>query len=71
MGSPSIVVRLIGPPEADGEYVALQEDGGDEVIVHLHDYTRLYEVPGYTNTSFRSYSTVARRRSSSLGSRAR
>ena len=46
MGSPSIVVRLIGTPETDGEYVALQEDGSDEVIVHLHDYPRLYEVPG-------------------------
>ncbi len=46
MGSPSVVVRLIGTPRADGEYVALQEDGSDEVIVHLHDYARLYEVPG-------------------------
>lgn len=46
MRSPSIVVRLVGTPEADGEYVALHEDGSDEVIVHLHDYTRLYEVPG-------------------------
>jgi hypothetical protein len=40
------VVRLIGTPQADGEYVALHEDGSDEVIVHLHDYARLYEVPG-------------------------
>jgi hypothetical protein len=46
MGSTSVVVRLIGTPRADGEYVALQEDGSDEVIVHLHDYARLYEVPG-------------------------
>ena len=34
-------VRLVGPPSADGEYVAL----GDE-IVHLHDYDRIYAVPG-------------------------
>jgi hypothetical protein len=46
MGSPSIVVRLIGTPEADGEYVALQQEGGDEVIVGLHDYARLYKEPG-------------------------
>ena len=46
MGSPSIAVRLIETPEADGEYVALHEDGSDDAIVHLHDYTRLYEVPG-------------------------
>jgi SAM-dependent methyltransferase len=35
-------VRLVGPPRADGEYVAL----GDNDIVHLHDYTRIYAVPG-------------------------
>ena len=35
-------VRLLGPPSADGEYVAL----GDDDIVHLHDYTRIYAVPG-------------------------
>jgi SAM-dependent methyltransferase len=46
MGSPSIVVHLIGTPEADGEYVALQHDGDDEVIVGLHDYARLYREPG-------------------------
>ena len=40
------VVRLIGPPEADGEYVALRNPGADEEIVHLHDYERLYRVPG-------------------------
>lgn len=40
------VVRLIGPPEADGEYVALLDPGADEEIVHLHDYERLYRVPG-------------------------
>ncbi len=40
-------VRLIGPPQADGEYVALCDvPGGDEVIVHLHDYPRLYETAG-------------------------
>jgi hypothetical protein len=36
------VARLIGPPEADGEYVELR--GGD--VVHLHDYPRFYAVPG-------------------------
>ncbi|MGZ4216101.1 MAG: hypothetical protein ACXVHB_03825 [Solirubrobacteraceae bacterium] len=35
-------VRLVGPPSVDGEYVAL----GDHEIVHLHDYTRIYAVPG-------------------------
>jgi predicted TPR repeat methyltransferase len=35
-------VRLVGPPGVDGEYVAL----GDEEIVHLHDYTRIYAIPG-------------------------
>jgi hypothetical protein len=39
-------VRLIGPPQADGEYVALSEAGSGEEIVHLHDYERLYRVPG-------------------------
>ena len=39
-------VRLIGPPQADGEYVALRTAGSDEEIVHLHDYERLYCVPG-------------------------
>jgi hypothetical protein len=47
--SPVSVVRLIGPPEADGEYVVLRTvasgDAEDE-IVHLHDYARLYGVPG-------------------------
>jgi hypothetical protein len=39
---------LIGPPHADGEYVGLRGagPGTQEEIVHLHDYTRLYEVPG-------------------------
>jgi hypothetical protein len=40
------VARLIGPPQADGEYVALRTDGSDEEIVHLHDYERIYRVPG-------------------------
>jgi hypothetical protein len=40
------VVRLIGPPEADGEYVGLREAGGEEEIIHLHDYARIYAVPG-------------------------
>ncbi|MGX9883594.1 methyltransferase domain-containing protein [Streptomyces sp. NPDC002276] len=35
-------VRLLGPPEADGEYIALSDDE----TVHLHDYTRIYAVPG-------------------------
>lgn len=35
-------VRLVGPPSVDGEYVVL----GDREIVHLHDYTRIYAVPG-------------------------
>ena len=35
-------VRLVGPPSVDGEYVAL----GDHEIVHLHDYARIYAVPG-------------------------
>lgn len=40
------LARLIGPPEADGEYVALRETNADEEVVHLHDYERLYRVPG-------------------------
>jgi hypothetical protein len=40
------VVRLIGPPTADGEYVALRTSGSDEEIVHLHDYESFYRVPG-------------------------
>lgn len=45
-----VVVRLIGPPQADGEYVGLRgadadADSGEE-IVHLHDYERLYREPG-------------------------
>ena len=42
------VVRLLGPPEADGEYVVLRggSDGdAAEDTVHLHDYARVYGVP--------------------------
>lgn len=46
MASRATVVRLIGPPEADGEYVAVRTAARDEEFVHLHDYERLYEVPG-------------------------
>jgi hypothetical protein len=35
-------VRLLGPPVADGEYIALSE----HETVHLHEYTRIYAVPG-------------------------
>jgi predicted TPR repeat methyltransferase len=35
-------IRLIGPPAADGEYFAVDE----REIVHLHDYPRIYAVPG-------------------------
>ena len=40
------IVRLLGPPQLDGEYLALRDPGSDEEIVHLHDYERLYRVPG-------------------------
>jgi pimeloyl-ACP methyl ester carboxylesterase len=40
------VARLIGPPQADGEYVALRTEASEEEIVHLHDYERIYSVPG-------------------------
>ena len=49
MSSPVTVVRLVGPPEADGEYVVLRQGSGAdsaEETVHLHDYTRVYGVPG-------------------------
>jgi SAM-dependent methyltransferase len=46
MGVCRTAVRLIGPPQREGEYVALRGDGGDEVVVHLHDYPRVYGVPG-------------------------
>ncbi|MFJ1602216.1 hypothetical protein ACIOHS_02395 [Streptomyces sp. NPDC088253] len=35
-------VRLLGPPVTDGEYIALSE----HEMVHLHEYTRIYAVPG-------------------------
>jgi SAM-dependent methyltransferase len=35
-------VRLLGPPVTDGEYIGLS----DHEVVHLHDYTRIYAVPG-------------------------
>jgi hypothetical protein len=37
--------RLIGPPHADGEFIALRSAGSEEEIVHLHDYERIYRVP--------------------------
>lgn len=40
-----MISRLIGPPEADGEYIALRTAASDEEIVHLHDYERIYGVP--------------------------
>lgn len=40
------VVRLTGPPETEGEYVVLRTASSGEEIVHLHDYDRLYAVPG-------------------------
>ena len=42
--SPTIE-RLIGPPEADGEYIELRTSTSQEEIVHLHDYERIYGVP--------------------------
>lgn len=41
-----MAVRLLGPPDTAGEYVALGESGRSEDLVHLHDYERLYGVPG-------------------------
>jgi SAM-dependent methyltransferase len=35
-------VSLLGPPAVDGEYVRL----ADGELVHLHEYPRLYAVPG-------------------------
>ena len=49
MSASASVVRLIGPPEADGEYMVLgvgAEGAAVEETVHLHDYTRIYGVPG-------------------------
>jgi hypothetical protein len=39
-------VRLIGPPEMEGEYVGLPSAGGGEDVVHLHDYDRIYATSG-------------------------
>ena len=41
-----VVVRLVGPPESEGEYVVVRSPGSDEELVHLHDYERLYATPG-------------------------
>jgi hypothetical protein len=46
MGVSRTLVRLIGPPEADGEYIGLRDAGACEEVVHLHDYERIYDVPG-------------------------
>jgi hypothetical protein len=43
---PESVAGLIGPPGADGEYVVLRGERGNQETVHLHDYSRLYGVPG-------------------------
>lgn len=45
--TPPLSVRLV-PPAADdgGEFVALRDPDGEEEIVHLHDYARVYSVPG-------------------------
>jgi hypothetical protein len=40
-----MIARLIGPPDADGEYIALGTGTSDEEIVHLHDYERIYGAP--------------------------
>jgi hypothetical protein len=45
MPSSPAIARLIGPPQADGEYIALRTETSDEEIVHLHDYERIYRVP--------------------------
>ena len=46
-GQPSgLGVRLIGPPDADGEYIGLRSSAGVEEIVHLHDYDRIYSTSG-------------------------
>ncbi len=38
-------LRLIGPPERDGEYVALSDGLGILEVIHLHDYDRIYRTP--------------------------
>jgi len=46
-GQPSgLGVRLIGPPDADGEYIGLRSSAGAEEIIHLHDYDRIYSTSG-------------------------
>lgn len=42
MGDAFAGVRLLGPPAVDGEFIALSE----HEILHLHEYTRIYAVPG-------------------------
>jgi SAM-dependent methyltransferase len=50
MRSPSLMtmadvlagVRLLGPPETDGEYIVLNQ----HETMHLHEYSRIYAVPG-------------------------
>jgi precorrin-6B methylase 2 len=44
--SGTVVVRLVGPPESEDEYVILRSPGSHEEIVHLHDYERFYAEPG-------------------------
>ena len=39
-------MRLVRPPEADGEYIGLRSGDGVEEIVHLHDYDRIYSISG-------------------------
>jgi hypothetical protein len=68
MSLPPPEIRLIGPPQADGEYVGLRERGSDEEFVHLNDYERLYEVPGSMSTSSRRCSAAVHRRSRPKGS---
>jgi hypothetical protein len=35
-------VRLLGPPDADDQYIVLNQ----REMVHLHEYSRIYPVPG-------------------------
>lgn len=42
----STVVRLVGPPKSEGEYVVLRTPGSQEETVQLHDYERFYAVAG-------------------------
>jgi hypothetical protein len=45
-GPSGVGVRLIGPPETDGEYIGLRRGAGAEEIVHLHDYDQIYSTAG-------------------------